>query len=276
MARRLTLAILTGAAAIHAGLALFELWRDQWQTPVEALMLHESALQLWTRDVVIMHHKRLRELNATLSTLARAQRRHGELRVIVAQSLDESERSAATDTAALLDDLRVSLPFETLTHVPPLSRLCRCIISTDARRYGTSGNSCRNLMHGLDSVFRERPENHALIVEDDVLLAEDALEFFDAAASVAASSDAVDVDVHRDDDEPRRVVLATGFCYPRDDHDDYPATRDTCQGAFSAAAPTDSAARACARSRFAHWHGLRRGRSTRRCAPTSSTARRQC
>ena len=165
MARRLALATLTGAAAIHAALALFELWRDHWQTPVEALVLHESALQLWTRDVVIMHHKRLRELNATLSTLARAQRRQGELRVKVAQSLDESEISAATDTAALLDALRASLPFKTLTHVPHFEQSSAdASYSTDTRRYGTKRNSCRNLMHGLDSVFRERPENHAALI----------------------------------------------------------------------------------------------------------------
>lgn len=211
------------------------LWRDGYRPPF-APTLGEAELATLTRDVVLMHHKRLPELNATLHSLARVAGAP-RLRVLIAQALDVADAPAALATGALISSLE--LPFASLTHRPLVRSPEAASYSTDAARYGTKRGSCRNLMHGLDAVFNAAPQRTgALVVEDDARLAPDLLDFFDLAASVAAPVAAsVAAPVATSTFEPStaaalptsspvaRVVLATSFCYPRDSHEDYASTK---------------------------------------------------
>ena len=233
------------ALAVHATSILLLLWQDA-SSPAAVPLLASAELRFWTRDVVLMHRKRLRELNATLWSLSRMQEQRHQLRVTVVQTLESYDASAASHTAALLDQLRPQLRFRNLTHQHHLIGSHDggdASSSTDAHHYGTKRNSCRNLVNALDAAFCSRPKQRAvLVVEDDAILASDALQFSEAAASmslaaaassgeaVAASSLSASLadkkrklgDVYA---EPRSVVAATAFCYPQDDHDDYAATR---------------------------------------------------
>ena len=53
----------------------------------------------------------------------------------------------------------------------------------------------------------------AIVLEDDAVLAVDALDFFDMAAALLASTERLPF--------PERPALATSFCFMRDDHEDY-------------------------------------------------------
>jgi hypothetical protein len=132
-----------------------------------------------------------------------------------------ADAPAAAATALLLDSLR--LPFRSLIHLPLVSPPGAASYSTDASRYGTKRGSCRNLIHGLDAVFAATPPRAgALVLEDDVRLATDALDFFDLAASVVSASHTAAATAPRSE---ARAVLATAFCYPRDTHADYAPTK---------------------------------------------------
>ena len=198
-------------------LTLFFLLRDVLRPPFLPI-LREAELDMLARDVVLMHHKRLPELNATLHSLASASGAR-RLRVTVAQALDEVDAPAAAATAALLRSL--TLPFRSLSHSPLLSAPGATSYSTDASRYGTKRGSCRNLLHGLDTLFAASPPRAAaLVLEDDVRLAPDVVDFFDLAASVVAASGAPGAS-----GTAPRVTLASAFCYPRDSHEDYASTQ---------------------------------------------------
>ena len=175
----------------------------------------EDQLQLLSREVVLMHHKRLQELNNTLIHLAQlpdADRLH----ITIAQSLDASEASAADTTAALLQSIAPRLRLN-ISHRPIVRSSGGDgdgTYSVDAKRYGTKRNSFRNLLHGLDAVFMSQPRlQSAIVLEDDVILSVDALDFFDMAASLLASTANLP--------PPEKAVLATSFCFIRDDHEDY-------------------------------------------------------
>ena len=205
--------VLATAAAIHICSFLRLLWRDSAELAFIALPPEDQLDQL-SRTVVLMHHKRLPELNRTLVSLA-SLANADQLRVLVVQSLDASEAAAADASAALLRVLAAQLPLN-LSHHPIVRgrEAADGTYSVDAQRYGTKRNSFRNLLHGLDTAFLPRPELRSVVVlEDDVLLAVDALDFFDMAASLLASESSLPL--------PERPVLATSFCFLRDDHPDY-------------------------------------------------------
>ena len=115
------------------------------------------------RSVVLMHHKRLPELEATLRRLAAAAAHvatpERPVRVHVAQSLRPSEAQAANATRALLESLAAqrALQHLDLWHAPALLPIDADSpdgsSSVDAGRYGTKKNSFRNMVRGLDAVF---------------------------------------------------------------------------------------------------------------------------
>lgn len=143
-----------GLATLHGFFVARHLWRDAVQPPFTEL-LGLSALRLAAREVVIMHHKRLPELNATLQQLA-SLGNSKELHVVVAQSLEPDEAAAAVATAQLIASLR-SLPLN-VSHRPNyFAPTADGSYSVNAQRFGTKRNSFRNLMHGLDVVFGAEP-----------------------------------------------------------------------------------------------------------------------
>ena len=200
-------------AALHA-CSVARLLRRDADEPNFAGLPAEDKLRPLSREVVLMHHKRLQELNSTLTHLARLANAD-RLHVTVAQSLDASEAAAADASAALLRGLAASLRLN-VSHRPVVRPpdTSDGTYSVDAARYGTKRNSFRNLLHGLDAVFARRPElRSAIVLEDDVILSVDALDFFDMAASLLASAEHLEF--------PERPVLATSFCFLREDHEDY-------------------------------------------------------
>jgi len=143
--------VAAAAAAVHAACIALLLVQDALQPPFSAL-LDERVLVDRTRTIVLMHHKRTDELNATLHGLA-ALPSGGTLRVIVTQALQPDEAKAATATAALLrtlGGLRLTLVHS--VSVLPAPEL-DASYSVDARRYGTKKNSLRNMLHGLRRAF---------------------------------------------------------------------------------------------------------------------------
>ena len=143
-------------AAVWACSAARLLRRDASE-PNFAELPAEDKMALLSREVVLMHHKRLQELNNTLTRLARldgAERLH----VTVVQTLGASEAAAADASAALLRALAPRLPFN-LSHrplvLPPSA--ADGTYSVDSSRYGTKRNSFRNLLHGLEGAFTAEP-----------------------------------------------------------------------------------------------------------------------
>ena len=129
----------------------------------------EDKMALLSREVVLMHHKRLQELNNTLTRLARLEGAD-QLHVTVVQTLGASEAAAADASAALLRALTPRLPFN-LSHrplvLPPSA--ADGTYSVDSSRYGTKRNSFRNLLHGLEGAFAAEPRlRSAIVLEDDV------------------------------------------------------------------------------------------------------------
>ena len=212
-ALRLAWCSFAALAALHA-CSVVRLLRRDADEPNFAGLPAEDKLRPLSREVVLMHHKRLQELNSTLTHLARLANAD-RLHITVAQSLDASEAAAADASAALLRRLAASLRLN-VSHRPVVRPpdAPDGTYSVDAARYGTKRNSFRNLLHGLDAVFLRRPElRSAVVLEDDVILSVDALDFFDMAASLLASAEHLEY--------PERPVLATSFCFLREDHEDY-------------------------------------------------------
>ena len=131
----------------------------------------EDKMALLSREVVLMHHKRLQELNNTLTRLARLGSSE-RLRVTVVQTLGASEAAAADASAVLLSALAARLPFE-LSHRPMVlpPNAADGTYSVNSARYGTKRNSFRNLMHGLQVAFGTQPQlRSAIVLEDDAVL----------------------------------------------------------------------------------------------------------
>ena len=161
-------------AAVWACSAVRLLRRDASE-PNFADLPAEDKMALLSREVVLMHHKRLQELNNTLTRLARLEGAD-ELHVTVVQTLGASEAAAADASAALLRALAPGLPFN-LSHrplvLPPSA--ADGTYSVDSSRYGTKRNSFRNLLHGLEGAFTAEPRlRSAIVLEDDAVLAVDA------------------------------------------------------------------------------------------------------
>jgi len=182
-----------------------------------------AALGRQCSNVLIMHHKRLPELEATLRMLA-SLRGESQLVVTVAQSLRPSEASAANASATLLQSLTPALSGMRVRHRPTTvpDHEVDGTHSVDAQRYGTKRNSFRNLLMGLHAIFDDTPSHHddaahgpayAIVMEDDVELAEDTLDFFEMGASLLESTRALP--------PPEAVKLVTTFCIPRKGHADY-------------------------------------------------------
>jgi hypothetical protein len=182
-----------------------------------------AALGRQCSNVLIMHHKRLPELEATLRMLA-SLRGASQLVVTVAQSLRPSEASAANASATLLQSLTPALSGMRVRHRPTTvpEHEVDGTHSVDAQRYGTKRNSFRNLLMGLHAIFDDTPSHHddaahgpayAIVMEDDVELAEDTLDFLEMGASLLESTRALP--------PPEAVKLVTTFCIPRKGHADY-------------------------------------------------------
>jgi hypothetical protein len=213
-------------AALHAACIALLLLQDEAQ-PAFSALLNESAVEDSARTIVLLHHKRTAELNATLHGLA-ALHSAGSLRVIVTQALQPDEAAAAAATAALLRQLgRLRL---TLVHsvsvLPPPE--VDASYSVNANRFGTKKNSLRNMLHGLRRAFghdqavlpREtvrftrpsvgslrpptRPPSSVIVMEDDVAVSPDILHYLHFAASLLHAARALP--------PPHRPVLASAFC----------------------------------------------------------------
>ena len=139
-------------AAVWACSAARLLRRDASE-PNFADLPAEDKMALLSREVVLMHHKRLQELNNTLTRLARLEGAE-QLHVTVVQTLGASEAAAADASAALLRALAPRLPFH-LSHRPLVLAPSAAdgTYSVDSSRYGTKRNSFRNLLHGLEGAF---------------------------------------------------------------------------------------------------------------------------
>ena len=210
---------------------------DATEMPFSALLPPEKLC----RTVVLMHHKRLPELEATLRRLASTPLA-SELVVHVAQSLRASEAEAANATGALVHSLAKSLPLRGLLHAPAVLPEVEPdgSYSVNAARYGTKKNSFRNMVHAMHAGFRSSsgsshgggsshnggggsggvsvsggggPPGFVIVMEDDVEVSTDLLEYFDFAASL--------MDATRALAPPRRVELASSFCILRKGHRDY-------------------------------------------------------
>ena len=222
MLRATAVAYAVAALALaHLLVVLRLLWLDALAPPFGALLL-DDELARSARTLVLMHHRRLPELNATLRGVA-ALPRAAELRVIVAQTVGASERAAGAASGALVRALAGELPFGALEHHLVVREAgggaADGSTTTDAERFGTKKNSFRNMLNGLEAAFggaTKRGERlaGALVAEDDVALSPDALEYFDFAASLLAGARALP--------PPARPVLATSFCILRNTHADYP------------------------------------------------------
>ena len=211
----LLLVPLFGAA--YCLICLLTLLAHHAAAPPFSQLLAPEILINHARTLVLLHHKRLPELNATLHQLATLPTAL-ELRVIVAQTLSSAESSDFNATAGLLARLS-HLPLR-LSHstfrVDP-SQAGHGSYSVNTRLYGNKKNSIRNMLHGVRAAFEptppESPPSAILVAEDDVALSADTLEFFDLAASL--------VDATRELPAPSRVELATSFCILRRDNADY-------------------------------------------------------
>ena len=214
------LALLLMPLLLHALVVMWMLALDAAAEPFTSL-LPPAEVRSGVRSVVLMHHKRLPELNATLRRLAAAAAfspSSRPLSVHIAQSLRASEASAANATAALLRELAGELRSLDVWHapaiLPPEENAPDGSYSVDARKFGTKKNSFRNMVRGLDAVFgTDAPPAYAIVMEDDVEVSLDVLSYFDAAAGV--------VDATRQLDAPWRVALATSFCILHSRHPDY-------------------------------------------------------
>ena len=208
------------AAVVQALSACWLLALDAAAEPFSAL-LPPAETRAGVRTVVLMHHKRLPELEATLRRLAGAATQSASalpLTVHVAQSLPRSEMAAANATAALLRSLGSALPALDIWHAPAV--LPAEAVSTDgsysvdARKFGTKKNSFRNMVRGLDAAFgKADPPAYAVVMEDDVEVSLDVMSYFELGAGV--------IDATRKLEPPRRVGLATSFCILRSAHPDY-------------------------------------------------------
>jgi len=226
------------AAALHSACIALLLLQDEAQ-PAFTALLNASALEDSARTIVLMHHKRTDELNATLHGLA-ALRSGGSLRVIVTQALQPEDAPAAAATAALLRQLghlRLTL-VHSVSMLPALE--VDASYSVDAKRFGTKKNSLRNMLHGLRRAFGQhealaretirfsrpsagvrraplhpptRPPASVIVMEDDVAVSPDLLDYFDFASSLMRAARAVR--------PPHRPVLASSFCILRHPNPDF-------------------------------------------------------
>jgi hypothetical protein len=223
------------AAALHSACIALLLLQDEAQPAFWAL-LNASAVEDSARTIVLMHHKRTDELNATLHGLA-ALRSGGSLRVIVTQALQPDEAPAAAATAALLrrlGGLRLTLVHS--VSLLPMSEVDTSY-SVDAKRFGTKKNSLRNMLHGLRRAFGhdeaalaretvrfDRPSAHpprpptrppasVIVMEDDVAVSPDLLDYFEFASSLLHAARAAPA--------PHRPVLASSFCILRRPNPDF-------------------------------------------------------
>ena len=187
-ARATAVAYAVAALALaHLLVVLRLLWLDALAPPFGALLL-DDELARSAAALVLMHHLGGRdELKATLRGVA-ALPRAAELRVIVAQTVGASERSAGAASGALVRALAGELPFGALEHhlvVREAGGGALADGSTWRRRTPSASakkNSFRNMLNGLEAAFggaTKRGERlaGALVAEDDVALSSDALEY---------------------------------------------------------------------------------------------------
>ena len=177
--------VLALATLVHLACVGRLLIVDGGRAPFTALLDPEEAARAH-RPVVLMHHKRIPELNATLHELA-ALSSSSRLRVIVTQTLMPYEASASLATAELLRSL-THLQLDTKHHVLqlPASEVDGSY-SVNARRYGTKKNSIRNMLHGLNAAFLPTAgasPDGVIVMEDDIALSRDLLEYFDFSESL--------------------------------------------------------------------------------------------
>ena len=145
----------------------------------------------WT--VLVLHHKRLPELEATLRSLALVPAAW-KLNVIVSQSLEPLDAYAYNRSSMLVRalaselSLHVSLQSTILTQALPDGSY-----SVDAKRFGTKRNSFRNLVHGLSIIFDavDAPV-YAAVLEDDVEVSSDLFELFDLGAALVGATCALE------------------------------------------------------------------------------------
>eukprot|EP00965_Chrysotila_dentata_P102629 3388383-Pleurochrysis_carterae.AAC.1 len=184
---------------LHFAAILRLLQVDAMREPFTAI-LGPADLRAQVRTVVLMHHKRLPELNATLHGLANVSKSH-ELHVIVTQALPTTEMQAAEATSKMLREVANQLPFR-LEHKPAEIVAANGSgdgsYSVDAARFGTKKNSLRNMLNGLKHAFDEASKTaHApgsdaeaapalrsvIVMEDDVEVSVDIFNYFDFAFS---------------------------------------------------------------------------------------------
>ena len=155
--------LLVGALAAFWACSAVHLLRRDAREPNFAELPAEDKMALLSRQVVLMHHKRLQELNNTLTRLAMLAGAE-QLHVTVVQTLGAPEAAAADASAALLRALAPRLPFN-LSHRPVVMPPSAAdgTYSVDSSRYGTKRNSFRNLVHGLEGAFGAEPRLRSVI-----------------------------------------------------------------------------------------------------------------
>ena len=150
--------------------------------------------------LVIMTYNRIENLRLVLISVSdmmfAAAPYHTPLELIVTQSVDEDIPEFTKPVEQFLETLRTakySHAFKSIQHIQvPIQKKDQTSFTNDMKLYGNKKNSMNNLIHGLqiavDKTKKETSSN-IMIMEDDVILSCDVLEYFSYASSLMIDTD---------------------------------------------------------------------------------------
>lgn len=153
-------------ALSHTWMSFDSCWLKQLDEAPFLPNAHHLSRQQSVRDVIVMHHKRLPELEATLRGLAKLPNAR-TLTVTVSQSLPSSDWAASNATCSMLEMLAPCLGGMKVRHRPTMlveSNTDGDSYSVNAKLYGNKKNLFRNMLWGLHEVFE--PGEPQLQVQD--------------------------------------------------------------------------------------------------------------
>lgn len=146
--------------------------------------------------LVVMTYKRVNNLRLLLHSISdmmnAAPRRHTPLKLIVTQSVDEEIPNFTQPVAELLQTLRTGheAAFQSIDHIEvPIQKRkdgTSGSFTNNLKMYGNKRNSMKNLLGGLRrsiEMITKAPSN-VMVMEDDVLLSCDLLEYFSYASKL--------------------------------------------------------------------------------------------
>ena len=210
--------LLAAAAAAHLLAVLRLLCIDLAQPPFTAILLPSELRRVSRSLLLLVHHRTvLPQLNATLHSLA-ALSGAKEMRITLWQPLHASQRSEGDATARLLRSTH-HLGLAITHHRPDTCRpqTCRRLAAGSAAGMGGLHTAATvladRLVDGLDAAFAGGADASVVVMESDVEMAPDALQFLDFAGSLMHSARALPL--------PERVVLATAACSLHAEHRDW-------------------------------------------------------